>query len=339
MKFFLSIFFVIAVSLANCTTLFVNLLEPTDELNNKYNSISEAYAAAVDGDHIAVSPGEYYDEISGSKSVTIRGTTSSSSKIISNTRSAFTITGGNPIIENMVIRTTGGDGITTTTNNPNVTIRSCTFESCVNGIKVTDNCTMDIRNCIFRSYDTTGITVSTGRDDWVYGLIANCIFLGSNNTGTGVCLSIGASVTFSRFYDFDICNSIFLNNEYGIRRNTGDVIYTGVIGYNLFYNNTTHVGNVNTGTGNFMGNFDPMLGNITGDPYYNFFPSQGSVCINNGHPNYNFRDPDGTCNDIGIFGGPHAWGGGRPVVVGIQVSPNPVQQGDVITIQATGQTK
>lgn len=339
MRSFLTLFFVVAISIANCTTLFVNLLEPTDELNNKYNSISEAYAAAVDGDHIVVSPGEYYNEISGSKSVTIRGTTSSSTIIISNNTSAFRITGGSPIIENLVIRTTGGSGITTTTNNPNVTIRNCTFESCVNGIKVTDDCTVDIRNCIFRCYDTSGIMISCRMSEWVHGLIANCIFLGSNNTGTGVSLSNGDGYDHARYYDLDICNSIFLDNAYGIRCITRYVVYSGVIGYNLFYNNTTHVQGADIGTGNFVGNFDPMLGNITGDPHYNFFPNQGSVCINNGHPNYYFRDPDGTCNDIGIFGGPHAWGGGRPVVVDIQVSPNPVQQGDVITIQATGQTK
>ena len=84
---------------------------------------------------------------------------------------------------------------------------------------------------------------------------------------------------------------------------------------------------------------DPEFVDPNKDDYH---LQEGSPSIDTGLPGAAHVDPDGSRNDMGMFGGPWAafwvepYTG--PVVTSVEVTPSTVQQGGTITIRATGTT-
>ena len=84
-------------------------------------------------------------------------------------------------------------------------------------------------------------------------------------------------------------------------------------------------------------------GNIEQNPYFvepgtDYHLQQSSACIDAGKPGFASLDPDGTRNDMGAYGGPHASMTGilGPVITNLEVSSSIVRQGEEIIIRATG---
>jgi hypothetical protein len=84
---------------------------------------------------------------------------------------------------------------------------------------------------------------------------------------------------------------------------------------------------------------DPLFADIRNDDYS---LQEGSPSIDTGVPGAANTDPDGSRNDMGMFGGPYAQFWTRPytgpIVTSVEVTPSSVQQGGTITIRATGTT-
>jgi hypothetical protein len=327
MKRIAAFMFIVLSSISvGASVLYVDILRPTNPSQNLYHTIAEAYAASIAGDEIVIYPGSYYEYTTISKDLTIRGNTQNSTKIITNEVDGFRISGGNVVIQDIVFQTQGANGIYCSSSASTPLIKNCLFENCTNGINTVANLHINISNCVFRNcskgiYFYGNVNISN---------IVNCIFT-SNTYG----VYIGAAGSGYSNY-VNVYNSLFHSNGTGINRAYAN--YYGFIAYNIFYTNTTNTNSVTLLEGNLL-SVDPMLTNITGIPYYSYFPNNGSPCIDAGNPDISFNDSDGSRNDIGIFGGPNPWGGGKPVVLGIEVTPNSVAPGGVINIQASGQVK
>ena len=114
---------------------------------------------------------------------------------------------------------------------------------------------------------------------------------------------------------------------------------TPVITYNCVFDNAQ--GDYGEGVSQDVGGIeeDPEFVNTRSDDYH---LQETSPCVDTGLTGAAHVDPDGSRNDMGIFGGPLAalwvepYTG--PVVTSVEVSPSSVQQGGTITIRATGTT-
>ncbi|MFV9644501.1 MAG: hypothetical protein ACNYWU_01640, partial [Desulfobacterales bacterium] len=67
-------------------------------------------------------------------------------------------------------------------------------------------------------------------------------------------------------------------------------------------------------------------------------------CIDAGMVSSTYNDPDGTRNDMGVYGGPGAasfWPepAGGPVVTELSVTPPSVPVGGTLTLKATGKIR
>jgi hypothetical protein len=100
---------------------------------------------------------------------------------------------------------------------------------------------------------------------------------------------------------FEVRNNVFYDNDYAIYSTTpGNV----AANYNLMYLwNAQHEAclNVSNRAGTVMGK-DPLF---VADQISDYrLRSDGSPCINAGHPAVEYNDPDGSRNDIGVFSYP-----------------------------------
>jgi hypothetical protein len=145
-------------------------------------------------------------------------------------------------------------------------------------------------------------------------------------------------------------NNIIVNNENGIFSvgNCGccceniNEIYSS---YNTYFDNNVHRfeqdGDNNTlTTFNDVDDVDPLfIDNVSGD----YHVQAASTTRNTGSPAAADKDPDGTRNDKGAYGGPGAIGfwplPGLPIVTGLTITPSTVATGGTISIQATGKSQ
>lgn len=93
-------------------------------------------------------------------------------------------------------------------------------------------------------------------------------------------------------------NNVFWGNKTGLKCERGSSVESS---YNLFWENDTDHGGCFPGEGDF--NADPLFVDAQGR---DFSLRHGSPCIDAGDPDPAYNDPDGSRNDIGIWGGPHA---------------------------------
>ena len=163
----------------------------------------------------------------------------------------------------------------------------------------------------------------TIKNNVIVGSAGNGIYL--NSTGVNV---VAAPIITS--------NIIVDNAGYGI--NDWQANSSEVVTYNNVFNNTS---------GDYYQTASD-IGDIDDDPEFvnpgkdDYHLQEGSPCIDTGLTGAANVDPDGSRNDMGIYGGPLAalwiepYNG--PVVTGVEVNPASVQQGGTITIRATGTT-
>ena len=98
-------------------------------------------------------------------------------------------------------------------------------------------------------------------------------------------------------------NNILWDNETGVICDESSSVQ---LSYNLFWNNGTDYSGCSSDGGDL--NADPMF---VEPEVRDFHLREESPCINAGDPDPKYNDPDGSRNDMGIYGGPYAQSGGK----------------------------
>lgn len=278
-----------------------------------YQRITNAVNEVPPGTTILVHPGTYEEfvTISGVKLQALRGP------------------------EVTVIKSPDGHGTgVTITGNQQVELIGFRVQGFVTGIYVNASETIKIANCITDSNAENGFSVSTSVP--LNTRIMNNI--AANNGGNGFYVS-RYKVTYTAINN----NISFQNGQYGYCDNGTSPYYDPTV----FGSNNSAFGNTSGAT-----NRGPMsigANPITSDPLLNVnnfyrFINMNSPCVNAGHPGDTFKDPDGTLNDMGAFGGPYAanwWRDpfGGPTIELVTIDPPQVQPGGTVTIRATAKTE
>ncbi len=272
-----------------------------------YASIAAAVSSASSGDTVMVMAGSVCDEtVDLNKSLRLWG-------------------------EDPARTAVRSGGSTITVNASDVEIGGLTISGQQHGILFTDNRhNVYVRNNIF-TQSTAGITTST-RNQIV---IENNVFF-----GVSIAIQFAYTRNSSYFSQILISSNIFYNIITGIDRHSGN---KATFIYNTFYNvSTLDMSDVNGKNVDWYSAHD----NLYTDPLF-VDPDRGdlrlqndpgagkiSPCIDAGPPVAVLLDPDGTRNDIGVYGGPHAarfWpyaGGAGPVVTELSVSNVTVAERD-----------
>ncbi|MDP8220547.1 MAG: hypothetical protein P9X26_04330 [Candidatus Stygibacter frigidus] len=299
-----------------------------DQFNGPYYTIGSAYNAAQNGDTILIYPGTYLESVNISKEITLEGIDPNSTIIQTNLGYVLRINTGNVNISNLKIICTH-EGIEIYASTPEIT--HCIFEDCSVGIFI-DGDDLYVKNCIFQNCNK-GISF-----DWATnyvpfgGTVINNIF---HDCSIGIFMH--TTLTNGTNCDANIYSNIIVNcSTYGIREE-GNGSYSGMLDYNCFHSNAINNSSVNLGEHNiYPDQSDSVFYDIGSSNYY---LQQNSPCIDAGITGVAYEDLDGTRNDMGIFGGPHQWGGGKPTVINMQIDPESVTPGQTINIEATGQIK
>jgi len=326
MKHFVIISLILSVVFGN--TIIVDQTGGGDYLN-----INDAILNSIDNDTIEVNAGYYIEQLefnSEDPSLTIIGTGKDVCTLFySNDPLKLFGYSGDLTFEGFTINWGGAAGEGVFVDSGNLSIRKCAIVKTnisanysrgieINGVS---NSNISIQNCLINIVGNASerIAVYAGNLDNSIINISNSIMFGCN-------YGIVCSDTDT---DYFIYNNIVINNDIGIlvAINVNLVaMYNDVFGNGLNYSN-----DFVPGAGDIS--IDPLIVNLeSGD--YRLGP--GSPCVDTGAPWQQFNDIDGSRNDMGIFGGPHNIGGFGPVISNIQVSSEQVEQGGVITIQATG---
>jgi hypothetical protein len=289
-----------------------------------YTTIGAAISASSSGDTVLVNPGYYVESIMmpdhllyliGKNRVTT--TITSSTEQIKFDRHDYA-----SVVEGFTLAGSGSNkGIYAYMGNstPEKIVRNCIIKSSSRGI-YNEGAKLQVRNCL--------ITENT------WGLF-------TQNSGNGT---------------INLYNSIVYNNSDGIASDEGDVFVLNSIIYNnsgsgmsgdgqgsLSSQYSNFYGNGSVDGKNWSDNATSGTGDISIDPKFNdisqgYSISSTSPCLNTGNPATVFNDPDGTRNDMGLYGGPFTWSAG-PVVSALSISSASVVQGTSITITATAKSK
>lgn len=191
------------------------------------------------------------------------------------------------------------------------------------GINVTAS-GVEIAYFTFRPYsaNNTGINFNGGSG----GTVHHCVFVG-NNKGL-----YADSSTVNVFNVITISNTSYgIDKHYGNVTLTSSIVRDGIAVSSASYSNCNCSG----------------YGNINSDPRFvdaahgNYQLQPNSPSIDAGSPLIADRDPDGTRNDQGIYGGPGTAGfgpyaTGGPIVTSLSITPSILTPGGTIKIQATG---
>jgi len=174
-----------------------------------------------------------------------------------------------------------------------------------------------LRNCIIRDNECTWSTYSRGGGgiEAIYTCtIENNLIYGNQ------CQYVGGGLHLAENGNYNIINNVFYNNSIisgwggGVYIHMGSAtimnnIFSQNNGGNLVSHNNNDFGEVSY---NNIGMEDSWgQGNIYGDPLFfnqndgDFHLQSISPCIDTGHPDSNYNDPDGTRNDMGAYGGPY----------------------------------
>jgi len=329
MKHFVIISLILNIVFGN--TIIVDQMGDGDYLN-----INDAIINSSDNDTIQVRAGYYIEQLeftSGHPSLTIIGAGKDICTLFY-TNIPLYLHGynGQFVIEGFTVEWGGaaGGGINISAGNGDYTIKKCAIikpnvsADDVQGIGISglNGSDISILNCLINvegfGSNRRGITVSGSMTNSTVN-IANSMIFGFHR---GIDCSLSPS-------DYFLYNNIITGNTVGVT--VADNISI-VAMYNNVYGNST----------NYSNSFVPGTGDISSDPLMidmaagDFRLGPGSPCFDTGAPWQQYNDIDGSRNDMGIFGGPHNLGGPGPVISNIQVSSEQVEQGGVITIQATG---
>jgi len=301
--------FFAGVMVANAATLYVH---PTE---GAYHTIGAAVQAAVMGDTILVAPGNYESFTVNKEIHIISEAGPEVTKITSGGQFTFGSSGDRSSISGFTISIPGESGIYVNAGCDYVLIENNIISGCgLHGIYI---------------YADDGYTQ--------YNTVANNTI--SNNGGNGIYLHpMGAYIDKLQI----INNIITSNTNYGIRLYGSSGLLTHNFSNNNLWNNTsgnTAAVTVSTDAGNLF--IEPLFVNPdTAD----FHLRSESLCIDAGMVSSIYNDPDGTRNDMGVYGGPGAasfWPqpAGGPVVTELLVTPPSVPVGGTLTLKATGKIR
>jgi len=201
-------------------------------------------------------------------------------------------------------------------------------EECI-GIRLRDGANAEIRNNL----------ISGCKDTLQNGNETDC--------GMGVFVKSGSHATIIGNVIWDC----FVDAHGSVIR--GDrLVYASagtVLRYNVLWKNTSHFNHVNTAlVGGGVISADNVSLIHTQDPKFtdlangDYTLASDSPAINAGPPDPQYKDRDGTRNDIGMYGGHSFIPDGRttkkPIVLSIDASPIAVPTGGTVTIESTGAT-
>ena len=281
----------------------------TVDQTSSINTIAKGIDTASTGDTVYVKTGTYIEQAAISKQITLLGD-GSGSTIITNGSYALKVTTSGVIVKGFTFLSMGDHSVylsdASTFDISNGVIGGNALKA---GLYLNATATtININNCVFR--DTNyGFKHSSNSATII---ITNCIFYNTQE----YAISPSSSSTIYCF------SSIFISNDNAWYSNGSLNSY-----YNNYYNNN-NVG-ITLGTGDIA--TDPQFTDITAG----YTLQSSSPCKDAGNPNPLYNDPDGSVNDIGLYGGEYTWSRG-PVISVFSISPSTVNQGTHITIQATG---
>ena len=234
----------------------------------------------------------------------------------------------------------------------NVTIEGLCICNGKYGIYINYGDRVILRNCVFWANTSHGIYI---RDGWSLNVtpsthIYNCV--SAYNGASGIFLG-----QYHILYSQDsvppttCMNSILVNNgSYAIRIYTCAYLKNEAavsLNYNCYWNNSAGDFYCGIGPGEKISAgqnsiyLDPRFCNTIGG---DFRLRSDSPCVDAGGPGWAFIDPDGTDNDMGVYGGPGSATffedcNDGPIVRSLRLSPGSVPQGSPLTIRATASVR
>lgn len=316
MKYFTIIFTILLA--AAC--VFAETIIVDQQGGGDYLTIGEGIAAANPGDVVLVMPGVYVEGITLDITITLQSQGGAEVTSIINGTNIITVLSGSSLSEIIGFTITGSnDNGIYSPNNGGGTCRvfNCIITTNLDDGILFENHSVYIYNSIFAYNGQSGIHLRWNNAD---GTLRNNII--HSNSSHGIYIDDNADPNV-------YSNIIYDNDNRGIYVQDGT---TGDITYNNSFENQTNY--------NYYGfNIGPT--NISEDPEFMDFPNDLhlqsiSPCIDTGMIGSQYNDPNGTRNDMGIFGGPNCWGGGGPGITEIELTPTSVPQGGTINIEASG---
>lgn len=306
--------FFAGVMVANAATIYVH---PTE---GAYHTIGAAVQAAVIGDTILVAPGNY-ESFTVNKEVHIISEAGPEvTKITSGGQFVFGNSGDRSSISGFTISIPGESGIYVNSG--------CDY--------------VLIENNIISGCGLHGIYIHAHEGYIQYSTVANNTI--SHNGGNGIYLHSYQHTMSAGFDKLQIINNIITSNTYyGINFHCqGGTLKTHNFSNNNLWNNK--LGNTDNVT------VSTNAGNLFIEPFFvnpdtaDFHLRSESLCIDAGMVSSIYNDPDGTRNDMGVYGGPGAasfWPepAGGPVVTELLVTPPSVPVGGTLTLKATGKIR
>lgn len=285
-----------------------------------YHTIADGVTAAAEGDTVMVAPGDWASFIVNKK--------------------VYIVSESGPD----VTRITSGEAVTFNDPGDGASISGFTVTLSGIGIYVTTACDhVRIENNIISGCGLNGIYFSTVNSSINYCTISNNTI--SNNVGNGIYFYTHRSGGYTVTIHAQVINNIISNNNYGIIHESGGSYGSGIscsFSNNNLWNNTA---------GDTSGvTVDSSTGNIFTDPFFvnpetaDYHLKAASPCIDSGAVGSVYNDPDGTRNNMGVYGGPGAAGfwpdpAGGPVVTELLVTPPSVPVGGTLTLKATGKIR
>ncbi len=249
-----------------------------------YDSISDAIAAATDGNTIEVFPGTYYESISyGGKAITVRGSDPNNWETVAatiidgnnsgNVVGFYSDEGEDSVLEGLTIRngSTGvacGDG-------PRPWIRKCIIENNGDGISNDYGYLPMITNNIIRNNSGPGLAMGSNASP----LIRNNIIF---NNDWGIQTGYG-SIVINNTVVSNQSGGIERVGEYGVLSVSNCIVWGNgddLNGCTATYSCIQDVNDAN-GTGNISS--DPCFANVNNYNYH--YLKLSSPCINAGDPN------------------------------------------------------
>ena len=321
-------------------------------------TIQAAVDSAIAGDTVKVAAGFYNESVVMKAGVDIEGAGAVFTTITTNTES-FTVTGADDsiisgfLITNIVSR---GSGILCDDTSP--TITNCRISDCGFGILCKNGGSPIIKGNIIDNNSDNGINLTNTTGSVT---ILNNVIFGHNDSGIKTINSSASTIKNNIIYnnndtaiDIDDETHEIINNT--IHKNWDGLLISGAttsITNNIIASNSnwgilnssgSHALSFNDvfGNGTDYQNIDPGFADISEDPLFvdvsnaDFHLKSDSPAIDAGSTV--ILDLDGSRSDMGAFGGPGATetsSVGGPVVSDVVVSPNPVEQGETITIRAS----
>jgi hypothetical protein len=282
----------------NCATITVKQLGGGD-----FTTINDAVNNAFPDDTIIVYPGRYNESIVINKNLNLIGRGPQATSIISNSNGIFV------------------------NSNLSVKIIGFSITSTVSGIVLSPGSTSYISNNCIASNGQYGIQI--GNTSVFTTIINNVIafnVLGGIKHITNVTSTMRADFFNNIIYANNGCGIDYYNRPYSISNN------------NVFGNSG----------GNYCGGIIAGTGSISSDPLFingtlgNFILLNTSPSRNAGRPGSGDADPDGSRNDMGAYGGPDAapfwpYPVGAPIITELTITPQTVNKGQTITINARGE--